>query len=150
MGFFKSIFSTSALAPEEEKKKEEGKNFDIFKYDGIRSQNMGQLDYAVKCFGEALKIHDDEEVLAHLGQVLSIQGKLDEAFDVYSRLTETYPLNVESFLAFANVCFLLDKFDEMLAYSKGNAQVPVIVEGNKVTIGFTGDGTDGFFGSGKG
>ncbi len=38
----------------------------------------------------------------------------------------------------------------MLAYSKGNAQVPVIVEGNKVTIGFTGDGTDGFFGSGKG
>lgn len=115
MGFFKSIFSTNTLAPEEEKKKEEGKNFDIFKYDGIRSQNMGQLDYAVKCFREALNIHDDEEVLAHLGQVLSIQGKLDEAFDVYSRLTETYPLNVESFLAFANVCFLLDKFEEMLS-----------------------------------
>ena len=76
---------------------------------------MGQLDYAVKCLREALNIQDDEEVLAHLGQVLSVQGKLDEAFDVYSRLTEMYPRNVESFLAFANVCFLLDKFDEMLS-----------------------------------
>ncbi len=114
MGFFKSIFSSTTLSPEEEKAKEENKNFEIFKYDGIRTQNMGQLDYAEKCFREALKIRDDEEVLAHLGQTLSIHGKLEEAFEVYNRLTNTYPNNLESFLALANVCFLIDKHNEML------------------------------------
>ena len=29
--------------------------------------------------------------------------------------------------------------EEMLAYSEGKMQVPVIVEGNKVTVGFAGD-----------
>lgn len=32
-----------------------------------------------------------------------------------------------------------DKFDEMLAYSRGKTQVPVIVDGDKVTVGFLGD-----------
>ena len=32
-----------------------------------------------------------------------------------------------------------DGFDEMLTYSGGKAQVPVIVDGDKVTIGFMGD-----------
>jgi hypothetical protein len=31
------------------------------------------------------------------------------------------------------------KFEEMLAYSGGKLQVPVIVEGNKVMVGFAGD-----------
>jgi glutaredoxin len=30
------------------------------------------------------------------------------------------------------------KLEEMLSYSKGKRQIPVIVEGNKVTIGFGG------------
>jgi glutaredoxin len=33
----------------------------------------------------------------------------------------------------------LEKLKEMLAYSGGKLQVPVIVEGNKVTVGFAGD-----------
>ena len=32
-----------------------------------------------------------------------------------------------------------EKLKEMLAYSGGKRQVPVIVEGNKVTVGFAGD-----------
>jgi len=32
-----------------------------------------------------------------------------------------------------------DKFDEMLKYSGGKTQVPVIVDGHKVTVGFVGD-----------
>ena len=32
-----------------------------------------------------------------------------------------------------------DKFDEMLTFSGGKAKVPVIVEGDKVTVGFVGD-----------
>ena len=31
------------------------------------------------------------------------------------------------------------KLEEMLTYSGGKMQVPVIVEGNKVTVGFAGD-----------
>jgi glutaredoxin len=31
------------------------------------------------------------------------------------------------------------KLEEMLTYSKGNLQVPVIVEGEKVMVGFAGD-----------
>lgn len=32
-----------------------------------------------------------------------------------------------------------DKIDEMLAYSKGKTEIPVIVDGDKVTVGFLGD-----------
>ena len=32
-----------------------------------------------------------------------------------------------------------DKFDEMLTYSGGKTQVPVIVDGDKVSVGFLGD-----------
>jgi glutaredoxin 3 len=32
-----------------------------------------------------------------------------------------------------------DKFDEMLQYSGGKTQVPVIIDGDKATIGFLGD-----------
>ena len=48
MSFFTSIFGSKPLSPEEENKKEENKNFDILKYDGIRSQNMNQFAYATK------------------------------------------------------------------------------------------------------
>ena len=37
--FFKSLFSSSKVAtPEEEKSKNDQKNFDILKYDGVRAQ----------------------------------------------------------------------------------------------------------------
>jgi len=32
-----------------------------------------------------------------------------------------------------------EKFDEMLAYSGGKTEIPVIVDGNKVSVGFAGD-----------
>ena len=53
--FFKSLFSSSkAATPEEEKSKNDQKNFDILKYDGVRAQKIGQVAYAIKCFTEAL------------------------------------------------------------------------------------------------
>ena len=48
MGFFKSFFSGKPANPEEEKQKNNQKNFEIFKYDGMRAQRMGRPDYAVK------------------------------------------------------------------------------------------------------
>ena len=48
MGFFKSFFSGKPTNPEEEKQKNIQKNFEIFKYDGMRAQRMGRADYAKK------------------------------------------------------------------------------------------------------
>lgn len=116
--FFKSLFVSEEETPEEARQKEENKNFELFKYDGIRAQNMGQLDFAVKCYRGALEIREDEEVEEHLGQTLSIQGKLEEAFNAYNTLTQAFPNKVTHFLSLANVCFLLDKYEEMLTATK--------------------------------
>lgn len=52
--FFKSFFSGKSETPESEKQKNDQKNFEIFKYDGLRAQRMGRPDYAIKCFTKAL------------------------------------------------------------------------------------------------
>ena len=41
--FFTSLFSGSSESPEESKAKEDKKNFDIFKYDGVRHKISGYL-----------------------------------------------------------------------------------------------------------
>ena len=38
MGFFKSFFSGKSDSPANEKQKNEQKNFEIFKYDGMRAR----------------------------------------------------------------------------------------------------------------
>ncbi len=43
MGFFKSFFSGKPANPEEEKQKNNQKNFEIFKYDGKQHHNHGIL-----------------------------------------------------------------------------------------------------------
>lgn len=62
--FFTSLFSSSKPAEAtEDKAKNEQKNFDILKYDGVRAQKMGKLVYAIKCFTEALNIQEDFETI---------------------------------------------------------------------------------------
>ena len=73
MGFFKSFFSGKQDKPETEKQKNEQKNFEIFKYDGMRAQRMGRPDYAIKCFTEALAIQDDFETMSYLSRFTSRQ-----------------------------------------------------------------------------
>lgn len=46
MGLFKSLFGGNNT-PETEKEKNDKKNFEILKYDGIRAQRMGKLPYAI-------------------------------------------------------------------------------------------------------
>ena len=65
--FFTSLFSSSKPAEAtEDKAKNEQKNFDILKYDGVRAQKMGKLVYAIKCFTEALNIQEDFETMSYL------------------------------------------------------------------------------------
>jgi uncharacterized protein HemY len=69
--FFKSLFSSSGEVRngnrmDDGASKSDLKKFDIFKYDGIRARRMGQLQYAIKCFEEALTMQDDYETMGHL------------------------------------------------------------------------------------
>ena len=68
MNFFKALFGGKSETSEEKKKADEIKNFDVLKYDGVRALQMGQTDYAVKCFGHALDIKDDLEIRDYLSQ----------------------------------------------------------------------------------
>ena len=68
MGFFKSFFSGKQEKPETEKQKNDQKNFEIFKYDGMRAQRMGRPDYAIKCFTEALALQEDFETMSYLSE----------------------------------------------------------------------------------
>ena len=79
MGFFKSFFSGKPENPEAEKQKTAKKNFEIFKYDGMRAQRMGRADYAIKCFTEALAIEEDFETMGYLAQVYMQAGQTEEA-----------------------------------------------------------------------
>ena len=89
MGFFKSFFSGKSDSPANEKQKNEQKNFEIFKYDGMRAQRMGRTDYAIKCFTEALAIQEDFETMGYLAQVYTQTNELDEAHKLLERMTES-------------------------------------------------------------
>ena len=59
--------------------------------------------------------------------------------------TDTCPFCIQAREAYGDRAVYINvnedqkKLEEMLAYSGGKMQVPVIVEGDKVTVGFAGD-----------
>lgn len=69
MGLLSSLFGKSQ-SDENEQEKQDKKNFDILKYDGIRARNMGKLDYAIKCFEEAVALNDEKRNTGTAGQRL--------------------------------------------------------------------------------
>lgn len=118
--FFKSLFSSS-----KEEKAENGtdtnasktdqKNFDIFKYDGVRAQRMGQLAYAIKCFEEALKIQDDYETMGMLVSAYLTDHDFEKALAMSDRMVEEEPEEVTSFLTRANALFVMGKESDVIA-----------------------------------
>ena len=60
MGLLSSLFGKSKSDANEQEKQDK-KNFDILKYDGIRARNMGKLPYAIKCFEEAVALQEEKE-----------------------------------------------------------------------------------------
>lgn len=114
MGFWKTFFGGEA-APEEEKKNSSERNFDLLKYDGVKAMRMGQVDYAVKCFTEALKIHDDLETRSFLSRALVSQGQMDEALSQLRVLMEAQPDDVDVVLQAAHVAFLNEDYDTMVS-----------------------------------
>lgn len=128
MGFFKSFFSGKPDNPMAEQEKTRQKNFDIFKYDGIRAQRMGRQDYAIKCFTEALALHDDFETRGHLVRSYIQVNQLDEARQQLERMTQLEPTHTDTWLTLANVCYMQEDYAAMaeaaqkaIALEEGNA-----------------------------
>ncbi len=111
--FFKSFFSSKSEAPEAEKQKNDKRNFEILKYDGLRAQRMGRADYAVKCFTEALALEEDFETQGYLSQLYIQMGEFDKALELLHRMAELEPHMTSTFLALANVYFIREEYTEM-------------------------------------
>ena len=111
--FFKSFFSGKSEDPENEKQKTAKKNFEIFKYDGLRAQRMGRPDYAIKCFTEALAIEEDFETLSYLSQLYVQLTELDKAREILNRMVELEPTLTSTYLALANVCYMQEDYKSM-------------------------------------
>lgn len=113
MGFFKSFFSGKNESPESEKKKSEQKNFEIFKYDGMRAQRMGRTDYAIKCFNEALKLQEDFETMGYLAQVYIQSNQLEKGREMLEKMCTLEKEHVDTFIALANVCYMMEDYPAM-------------------------------------
>ena len=101
------------MSPEEEKQEQEAKKFDLLKYDGVKAMKMGQADYAVRCFNEALKIQDDLEIHDYLSQVLLRQGELDAAVAELRTLAEAEPENAQIWIRLAQVAYMQEDYAAM-------------------------------------
>ena len=113
MGFWNALFGGSQLTPEEEKKEQEEKKFDLMKYDGVKALKMGQPEYAVRCFTEALKVKEDLEVHDYLTQALLQQGDLDGAMTELKTLSEAEPENAQIQIRMAQVAYMLEDYAAM-------------------------------------
>ena len=115
MGFWKSFFGGEPDSPEEERKNAEAKNFDLLKYDGVKALRLRQADYAIRCFREALKVHDDAEVRDYLQQALVSTGRLEEALSELQSLLALSPDNVNVLFQAAHVAYMLEDYPQMAA-----------------------------------
>lgn len=114
--FFKSLFGSkkSEESSENGKDKTSLKNFDILKYDGIRAQRMGRIDYAIKCYANAINIQEDFEVMGYLSQLYIQTEEYDSAKELLQRMTEMEPQVISSYLTLGNLFFIRESYPEMI------------------------------------
>lgn len=112
MGLFKSLFGGNST-PETEKEKNDKKNFEILKYDGIRAQRMGKLAYAIKCFEEATAINDELETLGFLTTAYTQANRLDDARITLDRMAVKDPEQPSTFLSLAGICYMQEDYEGM-------------------------------------
>lgn len=115
MGLWNLLFGSDEKTPEQEQAAEISKKFDLFKYDGVKAMKMGQVDYAVRCFTEALAIQEDGECMDYLAQCYMRAGQLDEAMATLNRLAELVPDNIGVYLQMARLAFMQEDYEAMAA-----------------------------------
>lgn len=118
MGFLKSFFSGKSENSADDKLKNNQKNFEIFKYDGMRAQRMGRADYAIKCFTEALALQEDFETMGYLSQIYIQTGMMDEGRNLLERMIALEPAHTSTYLSLANLCYMQEEYPAMAAAAK--------------------------------
>lgn len=113
MNFFKALFGGKEETPEEKRLADEAKNFELFKYDGVKAAKMGQWEYAVKCYEEALKIKDDLEVRDYLATALMHNNELSLALEQLEVLAAAEPENAAILRQMARVAYLMEDYSRM-------------------------------------
>lgn len=113
MGFLKTLFSGKVETPEEKKKMEESKNFDVLKYDGVKALRVGEPARAVELFIHALDMQEDLEVRDYLSQALIHVDRLEEAYEQLEKLSEAEPENVQLLVRMTDVAYMMEDYDRM-------------------------------------
>lgn len=113
MNFFKALFGGKEEKPEDKKKAEEEKNFDVLKYDGVRALRSGQHDYAIKCFTHALQMKEDLEIRDYMSQAMIRADMLPEAYDNLLKIAGAQPDNIQVYIRMANVCYMMENYTAM-------------------------------------
>lgn len=113
MGFLKALFGGKEESAEEKAQKENERKFDILKYDGIRARKAGEIEYAVRCFREALAYKTDHETMSHLAEALVADKQPESAYEVLKELAALDPGRIGTRLSMAHVDELLQNFERM-------------------------------------
>ncbi|NPD92657.1 tetratricopeptide repeat protein [Xylanibacter muris] len=113
MNLLKALFGGAEESPEEKRKNDDAKRFDMFKFDGVKAARMGNFDYAVRCYEEALKIKDDLEVRDYLSQAFVSSDKLPEAICQLKILAAAEPENINVWIQIARVAYMAEDYDAM-------------------------------------
>lgn len=113
MNFLKALFGSKEESPEEKKKAEETKNFNVLKYDGVRAMRSNQTEYAIKCFTHALQMQDDLEINDYLSQAYIRLGDMTSAYEQLQKLADAQPDNQQIFVRMAHVAFMQEDYAAM-------------------------------------
>lgn len=125
--FFTSLFGRKRENTANEQQGNNRKQFEIFKYDGLRAQRMGRPHYAVQCFTEALAIEEDFETMGYLAQLYLQLAEPEKARQLLERMTALEPHLPDTFLQLAHVCYTLEDYTAMEAAAR---QAIALEEGN--------------------
>ncbi|MCH3981149.1 MAG: tetratricopeptide repeat protein [Prevotella sp.] len=113
MSFWKSLFGSKEESPEEKKKEDDARNFDILKYDGVAALKVHELEHAIKCFNKALEIKEDLEIRDYLSQALIQNNELLAAYAQLQKLAEAQPDNIKIWERMARVAYLMEDYGAM-------------------------------------
>ena len=105
MGLLSSLFGENNSSKDQQAKQEK-KNFEILKYDGIRARNIGQLAYAIKCFEEATAIQEETETLSLLVTSYTQANRLDDARHTLERMIALDGQQADTWISLAGVCYM--------------------------------------------
>ena len=142
MSFLKSLFGGVDKSAPEDKEKNNQKNFDILKYDGIRALHIQRADYAIACFKRALDIRPDREVYDNLAHAYASTGKTEDARRTLATWIEFEPQNPQAYTFLANIDFLLEDYESMedacqhaLEYETNNPILDYLTARAKIGLG---------------